>query len=81
MHPSTFHPKERTLAKSAHPGVAGLRVVDGKLPCGTHVFISCWDLTDQDMERLKNTRKIYVMVMGDDHPPILPTVHPEDAGI
>lgn len=34
------------------------------------VFISCWQLSDQDLEQINLSRKVYLSVFGSGHPPV-----------
>lgn len=42
------------------------------LPCwhGPNQFISCWELTDEDLDILMRTKKLYLSVLGSGHPPV-----------
>lgn len=38
---------------------------------GTHGVESCWKLSKEELERVKETGKVYFLAVGDTHPPIL----------
>lgn len=38
---------------------------------GTHGVESCWELSKEELERVKETGKVYFLAVGDTHPPIL----------
>lgn len=83
MQPVSFHPKERiqSPAFDSHPDVIPLKVLDAKYEGGGDIVVSCWKLSDLDLERIKNTGKVYIAFMGDRHPAMMASVNPEDVGI
>lgn len=38
---------------------------------GSHAVESCWELSKEELETVKETGKIYFVCIGDTHPPIL----------
>jgi hypothetical protein len=38
---------------------------------GTHAIESCWEVSEEEIEIIKKTGKIYFLAEGDTHPPIL----------
>lgn len=60
---------EGTTCDEVHP----LSVWRGPMTDGTPVVISCWKPTIEEMEEIKKTGRIWIMVMGYSMPPILPT--------
>lgn len=38
---------------------------------GRHAVESCWELSEEEFEMIKNTKKVYFLAVGDTHPPIL----------
>jgi hypothetical protein len=52
--------------------VAPLSVWRGVQLDGTPVVISCWKVTKEELERIQKTGRIWIYVMGDTMPPILP---------
>ena len=32
--------------------------------------VSCWELTDEKLEEIKKTKKVYLGVLGQGHPPV-----------
>lgn len=58
MHPTTFHPQERTIAPPTgqHEEISGLRVVDGQTEDGQPFLVSCWELTPEEKQRISTLR-------------------------
>lgn len=83
MYPITFHPNERVLSPppGQHEEISCLRVVDITYADGTPGCISCWQLTAEDIQRIQETGKLYICVLGRSQPPILPTVSKEELGL
>ncbi|WP_138751865.1 hypothetical protein [Paenibacillus sinopodophylli] len=38
---------------------------------------SCWELSDEEIQQIIETKRIHILVLGNWHPPILPKVKPE----
>lgn len=38
---------------------------------GSHAVESCWELSKEELEKIKETGKLYFVCIGDTHPPIL----------
>lgn len=83
MIPIPFHERERVLAPPTgkHDEIAGLRIVDATYYDGSPMMISCWQLSDEDLETIIKTRKIYHAVLGNTHSPTMLTAHKEDIGL
>lgn len=47
-----------------------LHTPDGDMPS----ICSCWELSDEEIEKLKETKRIYFHTYGETHPPIMLTV-------
>lgn len=37
----------------------------------SHAVESCWELSKEELEKIKETGKVYFVCIGDTHPPIL----------
>ncbi len=37
---------------------------------GVRAVESCWELSDEDLERVIKNKRIYLVVLGDTHPPL-----------
>lgn len=73
MIPTSF--PEETGFLDSPPGVDAdrcetLPVHVGVLPEGEPVIISCWKITVEELEEVKKTGKIWVMVWGSGTPPL-----------
>lgn len=82
MYPTTFHNDEIVLSPPTgqHGEIGGLRVLRMKYQDGSQAMVSCWKLTPQDLQNIKETGRIFIAVIGP-HPPILPTTDFEDLGL
>lgn len=72
MQPVDFPEKNMELQPPAGSGpgeCATLPIFFG----GTY-SVSCWRLTDEDIDLLKNNRNVWLVVMGTNHPPVALTV-------
>lgn len=49
-----------------------LSVWRGPMDDGTPVVISCWKPTKEELEEIQRTGRVWIMVMGNTMPPILP---------
>jgi hypothetical protein len=38
---------------------------------GTHAVESCWELSKEELEKIKETGKVFFVCIGDTHPPVL----------
>ncbi|MZK53667.1 hypothetical protein [Clostridium beijerinckii] len=38
---------------------------------GTHAVESCWELSKEELEKVKETGKVFFVCIGDTHPPVL----------
>ena len=38
---------------------------------------TCWELTDEELDLLNKTKRVYLSVMGSQHPPVRLSVYPE----
>ena len=47
-----------------------MNVLHGQFPDGSDVFISCWEMSDEELEQIKKTKKIWVWQYGDHIQPI-----------
>lgn len=50
-----------------------LPVWRGPLENGNLVVISCWKLTEEEMEEVKRTGRVWLLVWGSTMPPVYPT--------
>lgn len=56
---------------------SSLRVFRGSYPDGRPVSISCFAVSDADLEAIIKTRRVWLHVVGDGHPLVsLDTAHP-----
>lgn len=51
--------------------VADLPIIRLEFDDGSHAVESCWQLSKEELEKVKETGKVYFVCMGDTHPPIL----------
>lgn len=59
------------LAPEGSKDVINLPITKLVYENGTRAVESCWQLSDEELELVKNTGKIYFLCMGETHPPIL----------
>lgn len=57
-----------TTNEEVHP----LSVWRGPMKDGTPIVVSCWKPTLEELEEIKRTGRVWIMVMGYTMPPILP---------
>lgn len=51
--------------------VADLPITRLEYEDGSHAVESCWELSKEELEKVKETGKIYFVCIGETHPPIL----------
>lgn len=44
---------------------------------GTHAVESCWELSEEERQRILETGKVYFLCLGNTHPPIVLKTDPE----
>jgi len=59
------------LAPEGSKDVINLPITKLVYENGTKAVESCWELSDEELELVKKTGKIYFLCMGETHPPIL----------
>lgn len=83
MKPIPWHPNNQVLMPP--PGtedeVSPLPVLPLTYSDGSHALVSCWQLHWKDLVRVLLTRRVYVAVMGQGHPPLMVRTHPVEMGI
>lgn len=52
-----------------------LSVCKAVCPEGTPVVISCWKLTEKEKQEIAKSGRVWVVVLGDTMPPLIPTGH------
>lgn len=57
--------------KGQEESVIDLPITRLYLENGTHAVESCWQLSNEELEEVKRTGKVYFICMGDTHPAIL----------
>ena len=67
MQPVSF-PEETTIISCNNPEVEPLPVAISHYPDGTPASISCWKLTQEELEDLLRTKRIYLIVSSTTHP-------------
>lgn len=86
MIPTSFKETNQLLGAGNNKGTGDLPIarsymeIEGdKVPCA----VSCWKLSPEELERVKETGQIWVAVMGVGMPPIMPmALHPfEDLNV
>lgn len=58
-------------APEGSKNVIDLPITRIKYEDGSHAVESCWELSKEELEKVKETGKVYFVCMGDTHPPIL----------
>lgn len=58
-------------APSGHPEVIDLPITKFKFDNGTSGVESCWELSEEELKKVKETGKIYFVCAGATHPPIM----------
>lgn len=77
MQPAAFDEENRVLdpPDGFHPDqVQPLSVYKGKNHLGVPVIVSCWTLSKEELDLILQTRRVWVSVMGERMPPILPSI-------
>ena len=60
-----------------YENVADLPITRLKYEDESHVVESCWELSKEELEKVKETGRVYFVCIGDTHPPILLSVKSE----
>lgn len=60
--------------------VSVLSVYRGAMPDGRPVVISCWKPTAEEWDEMRRTGRIWVVILGENMPPISPTGYYPFAG-
>ena len=83
MKPIEFHEQNITIAPpyGEEDEIQPLPAVVAKYPNGHTAFISCWQLNWRELLRLLFTRRIYLLVLTVQQPPVLLTAYREELGI
>jgi hypothetical protein len=58
-------------APQGNENVDDLPITRLEFPDGAHAVESCWQLSEEELEIIKKTGKVYFLAIGDTHPPIL----------
>lgn len=58
-------------APEGNDNVIDLPITRLEFKDGSHAVESCWKLSKEELEKVKETGKIYFVCMGETHPPIL----------
>lgn len=53
------------------PEVIDLPITRLKYLDGTIGVESCWELSDEELDKIKKTKRVYFVCLGSTHPPIL----------
>lgn len=73
MHFAEF-PQQNTLfrkpADMTEEQCGDLPVHRGAFPDGTPCIISCWKVTPEDLERIKETGEVWLSIVGSGMPPV-----------
>lgn len=86
MIPTSFKETNQLLGAGNNPGTGDLPIarslmdIEGKpVPC----IVSCWKLSPEELQRIQETGKVWVTIMGVSMPPIQPMAfHPfEEVGL
>jgi hypothetical protein len=70
-----------TLGVENDPNVKSVPVTRIQFSDGNLGVESCWELTDQEIKALIETRRMYLIFVGTTHPPVLPSVYSSLMGI
>jgi hypothetical protein len=58
-------------APEGDENVNDLPITRLEFPNGVQAVESCWEISEEELEIIKTTGKIYFLAVGDTHPPIL----------
>lgn len=83
MYPTTFHPLEHLVLppEGEHENICSLRVVPVAYQDGTKSMISCWKLTQEELQMVQETGVVYLEILGGAHPPVQIHVDPDQTGL
>lgn len=66
-----------SVLKSCKPNTEELPIRRIEYSDGIRVIESCWQLTEEEIKTIAETGKIYLMALGETHPPVLLKVYEE----
>ncbi len=58
-------------APKSNENVEDLSITRFQYEDGTHAVESCWEISEEELEIIKKTGKVYFLAIGVTHPPIL----------
>lgn len=58
-------------APESQPEVIDLPITRFKFSDGGNGVESCWQLSEEELQKVKETGKVYFICIGDTHPPIM----------
>lgn len=57
--------------------VADLHVTNLRYGDGSEVVESCWELSDEEVQTIARTKRVYFLCLGNTHPPMMLKTEPE----